>query len=170
LVRENRSPHQNYLSVGSWWTSAGHPGFITRPGIGHRGSLPRGQILGRPVHETGPAAGDGCEPAARGNPGGYDHPESGNPARIIDASPAVHTLSNPYGSPAVGAAGVWVCNLLSGIKMMRLNRLMRVATALASGSVMLQLGGCTSADAFDFIQTILLGITAAGSWVIIQNV
>lgn len=54
--------------------------------------------------------------------------------------------------------------------MMRLNRLMRAATALASGSVMLQLGGCSSSEAFDFIQTILLGITAAGSWAILQNV
>jgi hypothetical protein len=45
-----------------------------------------------------------------------------------------------------------------------------MATVLASGGVILQFGGCTSTDAFDFIQTILLGITAAGSWTIIQNV
>lgn len=45
-----------------------------------------------------------------------------------------------------------------------------MATVLASGGVILQLGGCTSADAFDFIQTILLGVTAAGSWAILQNV
>ncbi|HUU82001.1 MAG TPA: hypothetical protein VM243_00735 [Phycisphaerae bacterium] len=54
--------------------------------------------------------------------------------------------------------------------MMRFYRFMRVAAVLASGGVMLQFGGCTSSDAFDFIQTILLGITAAGSFAILRNV
>ena len=54
--------------------------------------------------------------------------------------------------------------------MMRFSRLLRLATALTSGAVMLQFGGCSSSNTFDFIQTILLGITSAGSIAILQNV
>ncbi len=54
--------------------------------------------------------------------------------------------------------------------MMRLHRFLKVATGIASGSFLLQFGGCATTDAFEFIQTILLGITAAGSWAILQNV
>ena len=54
--------------------------------------------------------------------------------------------------------------------MMRLHRFLRVVTGIASGGFLLQFGGCTTADALDIIQTILLGITAAGGWAIVQNV
>ncbi|MFQ5489851.1 MAG: hypothetical protein ACE5GE_03935 [Phycisphaerae bacterium] len=53
---------------------------------------------------------------------------------------------------------------------MRLGRLFQFAAMMASGAMLLQLGGCSSTDAFEFIQTILLGVTAAGAVVIIQNV
>ena len=52
---------------------------------------------------------------------------------------------------------------------MRKNQLVRLATMLATGACMLQFTGCDSSGAFDFIQTILLGVTAAGSVYIIQN-
>jgi len=54
--------------------------------------------------------------------------------------------------------------------MMRFSRLLRLATMVTSGAAMLQIGGCAPSDAFDFIQTILLGVTAAGSVAILQNV
>ncbi|MHC4063720.1 MAG: hypothetical protein ACYSUI_04370 [Planctomycetota bacterium] len=54
--------------------------------------------------------------------------------------------------------------------MMRFTRLLRLTTMLTSGAMMLQIGGCSSSDAFEFIQTILLGVTAAGSVAILQNV
>ena len=53
---------------------------------------------------------------------------------------------------------------------MRLSRLTRLAPLLASGAIMLQLGGCAPTNVFDFIQTILLGITAAGAVVIMREV
>ena len=53
---------------------------------------------------------------------------------------------------------------------MRFHRFMKLATVLASGGMLLQFGGCSSTDAFDFLQTVFLGVTAAGSWAILQNV
>ena len=53
---------------------------------------------------------------------------------------------------------------------MRLGRLAQFAAMMASGTILLQIGGCSSTDVFEFIQTILLGITAAGAVVIIQEV
>ena len=43
---------------------------------------------------------------------------------------------------------------------------------LVSGGVMLQLGGCSLdlTGAFDFLQTVFLGITAAGAVAILQNI
>ena len=54
---------------------------------------------------------------------------------------------------------------------MKSTRILRWGTMLASGGVMLQLGGCTFdlGGAFDFLQTVFLGITAAGSIAILQN-
>lgn len=54
--------------------------------------------------------------------------------------------------------------------MMRFSRLLRLATMATSGAVMLQFVGCAPSDAFDLIQTVLLGVTAAGSVAILQNV
>ena len=53
---------------------------------------------------------------------------------------------------------------------MRLMRLTRLATLLASGAILVQLGGCTPTATLDFIQTILLGVTAAGAVVIMREV
>lgn len=52
-------------------------------------------------------------------------------------------------------------------KRMRCWRAMRV---IASGAVLLQAGGCTLADFNEFIQTVLLGVTAAGAFAILQNI
>jgi hypothetical protein len=49
-------------------------------------------------------------------------------------------------------------------------RVMRVLATLVSGAIMLQLPGCQDATLLDFIQTALLGITAAGAVAIIENV
>jgi hypothetical protein len=38
------------------------------------------------------------------------------------------------------------------------------------GAMLLQTSGCTSAEFYAFVQTILLGITAAGSVAILQNI
>jgi hypothetical protein len=46
-------------------------------------------------------------------------------------------------------------------------RIMRVVKALASGAFLLQATGC---DVNEFLQTVFLGITAAGSIAIIQNI
>ena len=53
--------------------------------------------------------------------------------------------------------------------MMSLCR-MRVLRVLASGLVLLQIGGCTFAEFSEFLQTVFLGITAAGGVAILQNV
>ena len=47
---------------------------------------------------------------------------------------------------------------------------MRLMKMLATGAVLLQAGGCTFAEVNEFIQTILLGVTAAGSFAILQNI
>ncbi len=51
-------------------------------------------------------------------------------------------------------------------------RLSRTMVTLASGAMMLQMGGCTAGEIpfFDIIQTALLGVTAAGALAILQNV
>lgn len=49
-------------------------------------------------------------------------------------------------------------------------RIMRGLTMLASGAVMLQIAGCTTTAAFDFLQTAFLGVTAAGAIAILQNI
>jgi hypothetical protein len=47
---------------------------------------------------------------------------------------------------------------------------MRVLRLLASGAIMLQIAGCSTAQFFEFAQTVFLGITAAGAVAILQNV
>ncbi|MCP4250933.1 MAG: hypothetical protein GY778_28180 [bacterium] len=54
--------------------------------------------------------------------------------------------------------------------MMRFPRLWRSLTLFTSSAVLLQFTGCNTTDFFDFLQTILLGVTAAGSVAILQNV
>lgn len=38
------------------------------------------------------------------------------------------------------------------------------------GAMMWQIGGCTTAEFYAFVQTVLLGITAAGSVAILRNI
>jgi len=52
--------------------------------------------------------------------------------------------------------------------MMR-SRVFRTIKAVAGGAILLQAGGCDLTGVFDFAQTVFLGITAAGSIAIIQN-
>jgi hypothetical protein len=41
---------------------------------------------------------------------------------------------------------------------------------LATGMILLQTGGCTTAQFLELTQTVFLGITAAGAYAIIQNI
>jgi len=52
---------------------------------------------------------------------------------------------------------------------MKLTRLYNGMKIFATGAVLLQVGGCTTAQFLEFVQTILLGITAAGSYVLLRN-
>lgn len=49
-------------------------------------------------------------------------------------------------------------------------RIMRVVKALAVGAFLLQAGGCNPIVINEYIQTVLLGITAAGGVAILQNI
>ena len=49
-------------------------------------------------------------------------------------------------------------------------RIMRVVRALAAGVILLQAGGCDLLTINEYVQTILLGITAAGGFAILQNI
>ena len=53
---------------------------------------------------------------------------------------------------------------------MRSTRIMRAVLYLSSGAVLLQTGGCDFSAFNSFIQTVLLGITAAGSIAILRNI
>ena len=53
---------------------------------------------------------------------------------------------------------------------MNKSRGMRFAKIMVAGAFLLQAGGCTTADVFDLVQTVLLGITAAGAVAILQNI
>ncbi len=53
---------------------------------------------------------------------------------------------------------------------MRGRRIVRALQLLASGALVLQAGGCTFAQFNEFLQTVFLGITAAGGIAIIQNI
>jgi len=48
-------------------------------------------------------------------------------------------------------------------------KIMRTLQLLAAGALVLQVGGC-NITFLDFVQTVLLGITAAGGIAIIENV
>jgi len=52
---------------------------------------------------------------------------------------------------------------------MSFSRFAKIAAMVASGAMMLQLTGCTDISLLQVLQTILLGVTAAGSLVIIDN-
>lgn len=45
----------------------------------------------------------------------------------------------------------------------------RAATMLAAGAVLLQTGGCMAPGLLDLVQTVFLGVTAAGSLAILNN-
>ena len=52
----------------------------------------------------------------------------------------------------------------------RLTRVMKKVRWLASGAVLLQAGGCDLTTINEIAQTVFLGITAAGSIAILQNI
>ena len=47
---------------------------------------------------------------------------------------------------------------------------MRALKMLAGGVLLLGAGGCTFAEVLDLVQTVFLGITAAGAVAILQNI
>ena len=49
-------------------------------------------------------------------------------------------------------------------------RMMRVMKLLAAGAILLQAGGCNLLVLNEYVQTILLGITAAGGIAIMKNI
>lgn len=49
-------------------------------------------------------------------------------------------------------------------------RMFRVAQVLAGSALVLQAGGCTFNELNEVLQTLLLGVTAAGAIAIIQNI
>ncbi len=49
-------------------------------------------------------------------------------------------------------------------------RVLRLMKWLAPGAILLQAGGCNLAAINEFVQTVLLGVTAAGSLAILQNI
>lgn len=53
---------------------------------------------------------------------------------------------------------------------MKKPRIMRLMQWLAPGAILLQAGGCDVAAINELLQTVFLGITAAGSIAILQNV
>lgn len=53
---------------------------------------------------------------------------------------------------------------------MKGTRLMRVGALLAMGACVFQAGGCDLTVLNEFAQTVLLGVTAAGSIAILRNI
>jgi len=53
---------------------------------------------------------------------------------------------------------------------MRGPRMLRAIQLLASGMVLLQIGGCTAAQFLEVLQTAFMGVTAAGAYAIIKNI
>ena len=53
---------------------------------------------------------------------------------------------------------------------MRTFRFMRVMKIIWSGAVLLQVGGCDFTTFNDILQTVFLGISAAGGVAILQNI
>lgn len=52
---------------------------------------------------------------------------------------------------------------------MKFSRFARITATVASGAMLLQLTGCPDISLLEVLQTVLLGVTAAGSLVIIDN-
>jgi len=53
---------------------------------------------------------------------------------------------------------------------MKLNRWMHRFGMLAAGACLLQVGGCDLTGSLDFLQTVFLGISAAGAIAILRNI
>ncbi len=53
---------------------------------------------------------------------------------------------------------------------MKKSRGLRLMKLLAGGAFLLQFAGCSLVEINEFIQTILLGVTAAGAVAILQNI
>lgn len=53
--------------------------------------------------------------------------------------------------------------------MLKRQRLNRVMSLVASGCILLQVGSCTTDRFLNLVQTVFLGVTAAGAVAILQN-
>ena len=53
---------------------------------------------------------------------------------------------------------------------MKSMRLLNTLKGALTGVIMLQAGGCDTTFFFDVVQTVLLGVTAAGGFAILQNI
>ncbi len=53
---------------------------------------------------------------------------------------------------------------------MRRQRFAKCMVMLGSGMMLLQAGGCSFADFNELLQTVLLGVTAAGAVAILRNI
>ena len=53
---------------------------------------------------------------------------------------------------------------------MRGGRFVQAMAFLATGAMLLQLGGCTFSEFNEVLQTVLLGVTAAGGIAILRNI
>ncbi|HEY3246113.1 MAG TPA: hypothetical protein VGM03_22445 [Phycisphaerae bacterium] len=53
---------------------------------------------------------------------------------------------------------------------MMLYRIRRGALLLASGALLLQVGGCVPTNFLEILQTIFLGVTAAASYAVLRNI
>lgn len=53
---------------------------------------------------------------------------------------------------------------------MNVASLIRWAKVFGSGAVVYQVAGCTAPSFLDIVQTVFLGITAAGGYAILQNI
>ncbi len=53
---------------------------------------------------------------------------------------------------------------------MKSARVMRVVTTLTTGAILMQVGGCSLGSLTEMLQTVFLGISAAGGLAILQNI
>lgn len=74
------------------------------------------------------------------------------------------------GVAASGALSVSRTESGSMRKPLMVSRMIRASKMLVPGAILLQAGGCSLAALNDLLQTVLLGITAAGSIAILQNI
>ena len=74
-------------------------------------------------------------------------------------------------SPPLGADGCGTCHMPAArcFLMTKKSNWMRKLTLLATCGCLLQAGGCSFTQFNEFLQTVFLGITAAGAIAILEN-